>query len=143
MKITWRIPVAAALLAWCTSALGEQKVVLADHEVHYIVLPTTFLKPAIANDYDLPRGKDRALVNVSIIGPDGTAVAAQLTGESKNLLGQIQNLEFRQVTERPAIYYLALIRHGNEETHRIRITVTLKTGESTDIAFQQKLYWEN
>lgn len=129
-------------LGVATPADAEQVFSIGDVEVHYIVVPTTFLRPQIANEYDLVRGRDRALVNISVLGPDGRAQSASITGTTRNLLGQSQTLEFRQITEGPAIYYLAQIRHADEEHHRIELTITLGNGRSERLAFQQKLYWE-
>lgn len=125
------------------SALAEQMQVIGQAEVHYIVLPTTFLRPEIAAQYQIPRGKDRALVNVSVLGADGNPQQAHISGTSRNLLGQIQTLNFRLVTEQNAVYYLALLTHADEEHHRIELNVTLSDGNSGDINFQQKMYWKH
>ena len=122
--------------------VAEQKVVNGDYEIHYIVLPTTFLRPNIAAQYDLPRGKNRALVNVSIL-ESGYAVKATVEGKSRNLLEQQQILDFREVDEGNAVYYLALITHADEENHRVEITVGLPNGKTQDIKFLQKMYWED
>ncbi len=124
------------------SAYAEQKRVFGDYEVHYIVLPTTFLKAKVADRYNLPRGRDRALVNVSILDAAGSAVAGQITGSSENLLGQRQQLTFTEVTEGEAIYYLALLRHADEEFHRVAIDVVLPNGETGEIRFQQQMFWD-
>ena len=120
---------------------AEQKVVNGEYEIHYIVIPTTFLRPAIADQYDLPRGKNRALVNVSIL-ENGQPKKADVTGTSRNLLEQQQTLEFREVDEGNAVYYLALITHADEENHRVELAVDLPNGQTQEIKFLQKMYWE-
>ena len=75
--------------------VAEQKVVNGEYEIHYIVLPTTFLRPNIAAQYELPRGKNRALVNVSVL-ENGQPVKALVRGTSRNLLEQQQTLAFRK-----------------------------------------------
>ena len=67
---------------------------------------------------------------------------AALTGRTKNLLEQNQTLNFSLVEEGPAIYYLAVLNHADEEYHRIEIGVELPDGNRETIAFQQKMYWE-
>lgn len=121
---------------------AEQFKQIGDYQVHYIVIPTTFVTPEIAQTYGLARGKNRALVNLSILDENGRAVAATVSGESQNLLGQPQTLVFNEVREQQAIYYLAQLRHADEEHHRIRLSVTLPGGEVGEIAFRQKMYWE-
>lgn len=133
-----------ALIALIFSAQNhaEQKVTAGDNEIHYIVFPTTFLRPNIAAQYNIPRGQNRALVNVSILDKEGHATRADVTGRSRNLLGQNQSLDFSMVEEGPAIYYLALLNHADEEVHRVEIDVALPDGTSKNISFQQKMYWE-
>ena len=138
---------AAALVTLLAALVGhtahaEQKVTVAEHEIHYVVIPTTFLKPAIASQYGLIRGEDRSLVNISVLDPGGAAVKADVTGISRNLLGQELQLEFREVVEGSAVYYLAVFRHGNEEHQQFRLTVVLPNAETATIEFQQKMYWE-
>jgi hypothetical protein len=122
---------------------GEQKVDVAGYEIHYIIIPTTFLRPDIADQYEISRGRDRALVNVSVLDSEGTPVNADVSGESKNLLSQIQTLEFVQVSEPPAIYYLAELRHADEELHRVSLQIILPDGTTAPINFQQKMYWKH
>ena len=125
-----------------TPAQAEQKIVFSDYEVHYILLPTTFLKADIADRYNLRRSKDRALVNVSVLDLQGSPVQAEVRGSSENLLGQRQNLTFDEVIEGEAIYYLALLRYADEEFQRVTLNVVLPNGELAEIKFQQKMYWE-
>jgi hypothetical protein len=117
-----------------------------DYELHYIVIPTTMLKPDIAARYNIRRGKDRALCNISVIDNNGVGVKAALEGSSQNLLGQRQGLTFTEVVDGDAIYYLATIRHANEEVHRIDIDAQVvasptSKGASTTLKLTQKLYW--
>ena len=125
-----------------TPAQAEQKIVFSDYEVHYILLPTTFLKADIADRYNLRRSKDRALVNVSVLDLQGSPVQAEVRGSSENLLGQRQNLTFDEVIEGEAIYYLALLRYADEEFQRVTLNIVLPNGELAEIKFQQKMYWE-
>ena len=133
---------ALSLLLLSSFALAEQKQTFGTYEVHYIVVPTTFLNDKIAAQYDLTRGKDRALVNISVLDESLTPVPATVNGSSRNLLEQQQEFEFNEVREGTAIYYLALMRHGNEEHRRFSIEVVLPDGEIATLNWQQKMYWE-
>ena len=134
----------ALFLGTCAvSAHGEQKQVFGDYEVHYIVLPTVSLNAEVADKYGLPRGRNRSLVNISVLDLDGKAVSAIVTGSSTNLLGQSQTLQFAEVREGDAIYYLALLRHANEEYHRVAIDVVLNNSNTTALRFQQQMFWED
>lgn len=138
------------LLLTGQTSMAEQMIRSGEYEVHYIVFPTADLNTSVANKYDLPRGKDRALVNISVLKalqPEDpvtsiNAVKASITGTSENLLGQRQTLTFTEITEGDAIYYLAVLRHADEEYHRVAINVTLPNGKMTELKFQQQMYWD-
>ena len=70
---------------------------------------------------------------------DKSAQSVILTGEAKNLLGVIKKLNFKQVTEGKAIYYLALLPFSDLEQYRI--TVNINDGlEQKNLKFQHKFY---
>lgn len=130
------------LSLWLPAAQAEQKQVFGEYEVHYILLPTISLNAKIANQYGITRAQDRALVNVSVLDSDGHAVPSQVSGVSTNLLGQPQTLVFDEVREGSAIYYLSLLRHADEEHHRVVLQVVLPDGNTAEVRFQQLMYWE-
>jgi hypothetical protein len=133
-------------LAWLAvltpaPASAEQFERINGYQAHYSVVPTTFLKPAVAADYDIVRARDRALVNIAVIDPGAGPVPATVSGTVTDLLGNTTDLDFREVREGEAIYYLATARHGDEETLRFRIDVSTPDAGAHQLAFQQKLYW--
>ena len=130
------------LLTYAGFTHAEQMQAFGDYEVHYIVVPTTFLQPEVARQYSLTRSRNRALVNVSVL-LNNKPVQAKITGESKNLLSQIVPLSFSEVREGSAIYYLAEIRHADEEVHRITLNIQFDDGTSGEVQFQQRLYHED
>ncbi|TNF81773.1 MAG: DUF4426 domain-containing protein [Gammaproteobacteria bacterium] len=121
---------------------AEQKQMLGPYEAHYVVVPSTFFSEEVAEKYGIVRGRDRALMNLSFLDESLTPVPVQLTGISRNLLSQEVALEFREVREGAAIYYLAEVRHTDRETLRFRIEVTTPDGEVRELAFQQQMFWD-
>ena len=100
----WITAVVGGLLTFtCVTGHAEQVHRFAGHEVHYIIIPTTFLESEIAAQYDVARARNRALINVSILDANKEAVTGSVSGSSSNLLGQTQYFEFRQVREGDAI----------------------------------------
>jgi hypothetical protein len=122
-------------------SLAQQMQRFGEYELHYIVIPTTMLKPEIAREYDIARGKNRALVNISILDREKKPTGGTIKGTTQNLLGQLQDLAFKEVREGEAIYYLAEIRYADQETHRLNIQAKANDGKSTVLKFNQKLYW--
>ena len=140
----WITAVVGGLLAFiCVTGHAEQVHRFASHEVHYIIIPTTFIESEIAAQYDVARARNRALINVSILDDNKEAVTGSVSGSSSNLLGQTQYFEFRQVREGDAIYYLAELLHSDQELHRVTLDVALDTGQKDQIKFNQKMYWED
>ena len=141
IKTALKILLSVTTMVCSQLSIAEQMQRFGQYELHYIVIPTTMLKPSIASEYDISRGKDRALVNVSVLNREKKPVSARIAGDSQNLLGQLQDLDFKQVKEGDAIYYLAEIRFADQEVHRIKIEATAPDGKSTLLKFTQKLYW--
>ena len=140
----WITAIVGGLLAFtCDTGHAQQVHRFAGHEVHYIIIPTTFLESEIAAQYDVARARNRALINVSILDANKEAVTGSVSGSSSNLLGQTQYFEFRQVREGDAIYYLAELLHSDQELHRVTLDVALDTGQKDQIKFNQKMYWED
>ena len=126
--------IATALIAFVAHAEQMQRV--GDADVHYVVVPSMFLSAEIADQYELVRGKDRAFVNISVLRNDAP-VTADVTGSYRNLLSQITALEFREVTEGDAVYYLAPLRHDDGELLRFAIRIDGRLME-----FEQPVYWQ-
>ena len=133
---------ATAVLILVAGVLSaEQKQAFGDYEVHYSVFNPSFLRAEVAERYDVVRGRDKAVVNVSIL--DGErSVALPVTGTVKNLLGQLQPLDFREVKEGEAVYYLAMLTYQDRDTLRFEITADLPGYGAAVVKFQQTLYWE-
>lgn len=110
------LTVLLALLAG--GALAQQSERFGPYELHYSAVNTTFLSPQVASAYGITRGRDRAILNIAIREhrPGGSEPrTAQLSGRVRDLLQRSEPLEFREIREGPAIYYLAELRFINEE----------------------------
>ena len=135
-------PAAVALVALAAGvAFAEQKQSFGAYEMHYSVFNPTFLRTEIAERYNLVRGRDKALLNVSVLRGDQSVVVA-VTGTVKNLLGQSQPLDFRQVRDGDAVYYLAMLTYQDRDTLRFEISADLPGYGPAAVRFQQTLYWE-
>lgn len=122
-----------------SSVHAAQFETLGKWDVHYIVLNSTFLQPNIAQQYGIQRSKYNAFVNISVL--DHNSQEAQdvvVQGVAKNLLGVQKTLEFEQVKEQQAIYYLAQLPFDHRETYQFTIKV-FKGNEQQTLNFKQKL----
>jgi len=133
------------IVLWLTSPItrAEQMQAFGDWEVHYSLFPTEFLNPQIASQYQVTRGRDRALLNISVLDVNDNPVRAEVAGTMTNLLSQQQSLAFREILEGVAVYYLAPVRHTDREVLRFRITIRPPGDGEKVLTFQQTMYWDN
>jgi len=136
----WRSGLFAALMLTSVSAVAETKQLLGAWEVHYSAFRSTFIAPEIARQYDIERSRYLALVNISVLDRD-TKVAqrASLSGYATNGIGNRLPLEFTEVVEGDAVYYLAQAAYTNLETLRFTIEVRAD-GETQELRFSQQFY---
>ncbi|MFJ7311323.1 DUF4426 domain-containing protein [Pseudomonas sp. NPDC098747] len=117
---------------------GERKEVFGDVTVHYNTFNSTFLTPDIAKAAELIRSKNQGVINVSVI-KDGKPLVANVTGTVKDLTSQSVPLNFRQVTEQGAIYYIAQYPVQQQEVRTFEIKV--QNGDKINtINFNQELF---
>lgn len=140
MRTLTCISLLVGLLAVALPASAEQKQRLGDWDVHYVLIQSSFLKPEIAARYGIVRGRDRALLNISVLGDDGLPVAVNIGGTVRNLLEQTTALDFRRVEEGTAIYYLAEVRHTDRETLRFAIDIVPPDGSQQRLQFMQQMF---
>lgn len=136
------------MLALFSSAINAQEntFVEADgYRVFYSVFNSTFIKPEIAQAAGLVRDKKRTLLNLVVtkIDVDGQSlgVPASIDARASNLMQQQQRLEFTEIKEPGTVYYLASIRHSQEEVFNFAIDVTPDgTTKPITIKFSKKLW---
>lgn len=147
MKLIKRVCLLLGFACLCSSALAEQQQSFGDYEVHYSVVPTRFIPQETASAYQITRGENRMLLNISVRRKlKDTSVsetlpqAALIKGQRHDLMRPYA-LTFREVREQDAIYYLADFLIINEELSRFEIEVTLpESGEKLEMEFVKTLY---
>lgn len=139
---------AGLLVTLCSSAaFADAKPYqdFGDYRVIYTVFNSSFIKPDIAKTYNITRGKNQALVNVSLIKntADGSTegLPAKISGTVANLMQQQKVLKFVEVQEQNAVYYLAPLRFSNEEVLNFSIEVkTSANAKPFELEFTKTLY---
>ena len=132
---------ALAFNAHSAQEQGAQYKELGPWQVHYIAFPSTFIQPQIAKTYGLERSGYKGIVNISILknDTDKTAQKATLQGTARNLLGNKQSLNFKEVVEGDSVYYLAQVDYTNEEILRFEIEIQ-QGNQFQTLKFKQKFY---
>jgi hypothetical protein len=135
-----------ALLFTClapAAVLAENVVNFGDYAVHYNALRTDTLTPEIAQAYQLTRRNNRAMINITVqkrgASKATTPHKARVEGFASNLNAQVKNLEFREIQDGEAIYYIAETQISNDETLNFEIKVTPEgNATSTQVKFSQR-----
>ncbi|CAB0151930.1 hypothetical protein PSI9734_02285 [Pseudidiomarina piscicola] len=136
------VVLAASLLP--AQSHAEQSKRLGPWEVHYNAFNSTLLRPEMAQQYGLERSATLATLNIAVLAADVAGKPAQqvtVEGYAMNPLSMQQPLDFQEVVEGDAVYYLAQTSFTNLETLRFFITVT-KDGQSQELRFSQE-FWRN
>lgn len=126
-------------------AVAEQSKTFGDYTIHYSAFTTDTLSPEVAKQYQIPRSKNRAMVNISVLkneqGLLGKPVRAKIEGAAKNLSGQLRTLQIREVLAEDAVYYLTVTSITNQETLRYDFQITPEGEQSAyQISFQEQFY---
>ena len=123
---------------------AEQAIQSQNYDIHYNAFNTMIVPPKVAQTYGFTRARNRALLNISII--DNTTkepLPAMVTGTRTNIVGQLMKLEFIQVIEQNAIYYIAPLRFTEGEMWRFEVQIQpdLKR-DAIPLKFSQSFYLE-
>ena len=93
------------------SAHAESSKEFGDYVVHYNAFRSDTISPEVAKQYGLARANNRVLINIAVLkkvmNTTGKPASAKVTGHASNLTGQLKKLEFKEIREGNAIYYLA------------------------------------
>lgn len=115
-----------------------------NYTLHYNVFNSSNIPPQVAEAYKLVRGKDRALVNVSVTKTEGGKTSLGLpvvvVGVTRNLMQQQQNLKFIEISEGEATYYLAPFVFNNEEVLHFDIQAVIGAERPLKVSFNRTLY---
>ena len=143
-----KIIIAISLLFFSaiTYAQESSEYISPPYEVYYSVFNSTFVTPDVAKAYQLTRGKDIAMVNVSVRKnlDNGKNIEkrAAVNGTKSDLIHVIP-LDFIEIEEKGAIYYLASFKFNHKEALNFNIEVQPDRNKAPiNIKFRKALYQE-
>jgi len=112
-----------------TSVMAESSKDFGKYVIHYNAFRSDTLEPEVAKAYNLIRRNNRVILNIAVLkkvmDTTGTPTSATITGHASNLTGQLKDLEFREIKEGTAIYYLAETQFSNGEFLRFNLKVDI------------------
>jgi hypothetical protein len=135
------------ILIWLTLlptlSLAQQTETFGPFDLHYSVVNTTFLDPEIASSYGITRGKKRAILNLALrenLVDKSEARSMLLQGRTWDLI-QSQTLEFKEIREGEAVYYIAEFAFINEEWRFFEVNFRPSGADQTySFKFKHQLY---
>lgn len=134
-----------ALVMFGVQVVQAEEQTFGDYTVHYNAVNSTFLTPDIAAQYDIVRSERRAFLNIAVLRneSDGstTPVSAVVSGGKRNLLQQEGAIEFKEIREGEAIYYIGEFDFSNAEILRFEIELQPEgKGPAHTIEWSTQLY---
>ncbi|MCL1078310.1 DUF4426 domain-containing protein [Parashewanella spongiae] len=126
-------------------AQAEQKTVVGNFDIHYMAFGSTFLTPSIAKTYNIKRSQYTGIVNITVLDnrlKNKPSVPVKIDGVAKNILDSHINLEFKEVREGDATYYIAEVPYRDDGTINFDINIMHGKELSTKVKFKQKFYVE-
>ena len=111
----------------CTSVHGDQFVAWEGYEIHYSSFSSLIIPAEVAAIHGITRAKNRIVTNISI-RQGKESVPAKIKGTAENLVNQSTRLEFSEVTEQGAVYYLT--NQVINERDRINFSIDIQPVDS-------------
>ena len=112
-----------------SSVMAESSKDFGSYVIHYNAFRSDTLEPEVAKAYNLKRRNNSAILNIAILkkvmNTTGTPTSATVTGHASNLTGQLKKLEFREIKEGTAIYYLAETQFSDGEFLKFNLKVAI------------------
>ncbi len=134
-----------ALALTSLNSHAESSKEFGDYVVHYNAFRSDTISPEVAKQYNLARANNRILINIAVLkkvmNTTGKPTAAKVTGHASNLTGQLKKLEFREIREGSAIYYLAETKISDGEFLKFDLKI-LPEGEkrAARIRFDKRFF---
>ena len=134
-----------ALALGSLNSYAENSKEFGDYVIHYNAFRSDTISPEIAKQYGLARASNRVLINIAVLkkvlNTTGKPTRSTVTGHASNLTGQLKQLEFKEIIEGNAIYYLAETKISDGEFLKFDIKV-MPEGETkaTKLHFDKRFY---
>jgi hypothetical protein len=144
----YRLLLASLVLSFALSlslpSYAEQAIQSQKYDIHYNAFNTMMVTPEVAQTYGFTRARNRALLNVSVIDKvTKQSLPAVVTGTRTNIVGQRLPLEFLQIKEQNAIYYIAQLRFTEEEMWRFELNIQPDlNADAIPLKFSQMFFLE-
>ncbi len=134
-----------ALAFGSLNSYAENSKEFGDYVVHYNAFRSDTISPEVAKQHGLARASNRVLINITVLkkvmNTAGNPTNAKVTGHASNLTGQLKQLEFKEISEEKAIYYLAETKISDGEFLKFDLKI-MPEGETraTRLNFSKRFF---
>lgn len=111
-----------ALLALANGTNASERLDAGPHTIYATALSSLLIPADVAKLHGIVRASNRVVVNVTVL-TDAHPARAAVAGVGTNLLGQRIPLDFTEVREQDAIYYLASLVTNEKDTLTFELAV--------------------
>ncbi|WP_434950880.1 DUF4426 domain-containing protein [Shewanella sp. HL-SH4] len=132
-----------SLMLLIAPAQAEQKQQVGNFDIHYMALNSTFITPTIAKTYGIERSRYNGIINIAVLDTSqggNPAVAVEISGIANNLLDAKMELNFKEIREGDAIYYIAQVPYRDDQEINFSIAIKHAKKLNTSLKFKQKFY---
>ncbi|MFN3236272.1 MAG: DUF4426 domain-containing protein [Pseudomonadales bacterium] len=115
-----------SLLVWIClvpSISAAETIQWQGFDIHYTTFSSMLIPPEVAASHNIARANNRIVTNISIL-KNGEPQTATITGRNSNLLNQLYTMQFTEVVESSAVYYLANQLIDERDTLRFEIQIS-------------------
>ena len=135
----------STLLATSAKAGVEETTRETDtHIIHFNVFDSSFLTPEIAQQYDLKRSNYHSMLNLAVHekgSSEDKPIPVLLQGTVTNIVQQQRALEFIEIQEGSAIYYLSDFRVTDNDLLTFDIKIrTNADSPGYDLKFKRRVF---
>lgn len=134
-----------SLMIGSANSYAENSKEFGDYVVHYNAFRSDTISPEIAKQYGLARANNKVLINIAVLkkvmNTTGKPTSSKITGHASNLTGQLKQLEFKEINEGNAIYYLAETKISDGEFLKFDVKI-IPEGETraARITFSKRFF---
>ena len=134
-RVKWLLVMLMTMVGW-SPCQADQAIQWQGYDIHYTTLSSRLIPADVAKLHGIIRADNRMVTNLSIrktskTGEKGDPVTASIHGTATNLLNQQSVLDFTEVLEPNAIYYLANQLVDERDTLRYSISIQPQSSEAT------------
>lgn len=144
--ISTYIALGVALTTAAAPVAADNSKDLGKYVVHYNAIPTTLLSSQVAKTYGITRSKFHGMVTVSVLEKQAGArtqpIAANILGYAKNRHNQLTQLEWQEIQEQKAVYYISEFAITGGETLDFSLVIETPDQEKFNVRFSNEFFTE-